>query len=173
MTKFIRTGEGVLVFVFNIALLVVPIVSNGLTAAESAKWATIIDGVAVISRTGLKIVASAQSAKPAATTVLPAPVADEVAAAPPAALTNGAPPADGAGVPAQVSEVVTPQVAAVGTDIADMGQLVADSEEFADTPSAAQSEPDQQPDAALPSGTAGLVGSNSNADSPFLAQLGG
>lgn len=198
LTKFIRTGEGVLVFLFNIALLVVPIVSSSLTAAESAKWATIIDGIAVISRTGLKMVASAQGATPAATTVAPpAPVAVEVAAEAPAAVSNGTPPADVATVPpAQGSVIVTPQVAVAGTpqvavagtpqiavagapqvvvagtDLADMGQLVDDAEEFADPPSAVQSEPDQQPAAALSFPTAGLVGSNGKSAAPFLAQLG-
>lgn len=191
LTKFIRTGEGVLVFLFNIALLVVPIVSNSLTAAESAKWATIIDGVAVISRTGLKMVASAQSASPAAAIAqLAAPVAARLAAEAPAALTDGMPPADGATVPAghgsvivtpqvavagapQVAVAGTPQVAVAGTDLADMGELVDDAEEFADPPSGVQSEPDQQPAAALLFPTAGLVGSNGKSAAPFLAQLEG
>jgi hypothetical protein len=89
-----------------------------------------------------------------------------------AALTNGAPPADGATAPPGQVSVVVAQGAAVGTDIADMGQLVGDAEEFADVPSAAQSEPDPQPDATLSLGTAGLVGSNSQPASPFLARLG-
>jgi uncharacterized protein YqgV (UPF0045/DUF77 family) len=53
--KFIRTGEGVLVFAFNVAMLVVPIVSNALSATEAVKWAAILNGVAVVSRSGLKI----------------------------------------------------------------------------------------------------------------------
>jgi hypothetical protein len=179
MAKFIRTGEGILVFAFNIALLVVPIVSNALTPAESAKWATIIDGIAVLSRTGLKMVATAQAANPPAATALPTPVVAQVAAVPaatpaaPAVLTPGAPPADGASASAaQLSEVVSPQVAAIGTDIADVGKLVGDAEEFADAPSATPSESDQQPYAVSPPPTAGLIGSNSQPASPFLARLG-
>lgn len=57
LTKFVRTGEGVLVFAFNLAMLIVPIVSSALTPEEAVKWAGIVNGVAVISRTGLKIVA--------------------------------------------------------------------------------------------------------------------
>jgi len=173
MAKFIRTGEGILVFAFNIALLVVPIVSNALTPAESAKWATIIDGIAVISRTGLKMVATAQTTKPAAATALPAPVVAQVPAATLAPLTGGAPPVDGAAAPAaQLSEVVTPQVAAIGKDTADGGTLVADAVEFADPPSATQSEPDQQPYGVSAPATAGLIGSNSQSGAPFLARLG-
>ena len=58
--KFIRTGEGILVFAFNIALVVVPIVSNALTAEQAVKWAAIINGITVLSRTGLKMVAVSQ-----------------------------------------------------------------------------------------------------------------
>ena len=57
LTKFIRTGEGVLVFAFNLTMLIVPIVSNSLSPEDAVKWAGIVNGVAVISRTGLKIVA--------------------------------------------------------------------------------------------------------------------
>jgi hypothetical protein len=184
MTKFIRTGEGILVFAFNIALVVVPIVSNALTPAESAKWATIIDGIAVISRTGLKMVASAQAGKPtapapqmtggAAAQVPAAPPTAQVTGAAPAALTSGAPAPDGsAAAPAQLSGAVMPQIATLATDIADVGQLVSDAEEFADAPSAAQSEPDQQSNAVSAPATAGLIGSNSQPPSPFVAQLGG
>lgn len=56
LTKFIRTGEGVLVFAFNLAMLIVPIVSNSLSPEDAVKWAGIVNGVAVISRTGLKVV---------------------------------------------------------------------------------------------------------------------
>jgi hypothetical protein len=56
LKKFIRTGEGVLVFAFNLAMLIVPIVSNALTPEQAVKWAGIVNGVAVISRTGLKAV---------------------------------------------------------------------------------------------------------------------
>ena len=53
--KFIRTGEGILVFAFNVAMLVVPIVSNALSATNAVKYAAILNGVAVVSRSGLKI----------------------------------------------------------------------------------------------------------------------
>ena len=56
-TKFIRTGEGVLVFAFNVAMLVVPIVSSALSAGQAVKYAAILNGVAVVSRSGLKIAA--------------------------------------------------------------------------------------------------------------------
>ena len=56
-TKFIRTGEGVLVFAFNVAMLVVPIVSSALSAGQAVKYAAILNAVAVVSRSGLKIAA--------------------------------------------------------------------------------------------------------------------
>jgi hypothetical protein len=65
LAKFIRTGEGVLVFAFNGALLVVPIVSGALTPEQAVQWAAIINGVTVVSRTGLKIVAVLESASEA------------------------------------------------------------------------------------------------------------
>jgi hypothetical protein len=58
--KFIRTGEGILVFAFNIAMVVVPIVSNSLSPAQAVKWAGIVNGIAVVARTGLKIVSVTQ-----------------------------------------------------------------------------------------------------------------
>jgi hypothetical protein len=140
MAKFIRTGEGVLVFGFNVALLVVPIVSSSLTAAQSAKWATIIDSIAVISRTGLKMVASARPKPTAAAAALGV-------ASPPAYSLIGA--AAAAGAPAATAPRMAgtpgpalPQVAAaLAPDVSAIGQLVADAEEFADPPSAAESEP--------------------------------
>jgi hypothetical protein len=62
LTKFIRTGEGVLVFAFNLTMLIVPIVSNALSPEDAVKWAGIVNGVAVISRTGLKVVAEVSKA---------------------------------------------------------------------------------------------------------------
>ena len=78
MVKFIRTGEGLLVVAFNIALLVVPIISSALTPAQAVKWAAVINGVAVVARTGLKMTSLVQTgaaAGPEATTaaVLSAP----------------------------------------------------------------------------------------------------
>lgn len=57
LAKFIRTGEGILVFLFGTAATVVPIITNSLTPAESLKWGGIVTGVALVSRTGLKAVA--------------------------------------------------------------------------------------------------------------------
>jgi hypothetical protein len=56
-TKFIRTGEGILVFAFNVAMLVVPIVTSALSPTEAVKYAAILNGIAVISRSGLKAAA--------------------------------------------------------------------------------------------------------------------
>jgi hypothetical protein len=61
MVKFVRTGEGLLVVAFNIALLVVPIVSSALTPAQAVKWAAVINGVTVVARTGLKMTSLVQS----------------------------------------------------------------------------------------------------------------
>jgi hypothetical protein len=72
LTKFIRTGEGVLVFAFNLTMLIVPIVSNALSPEDAVKWAGIVNGVAVISRTGLKVVAEVSKA----TGIEPQPIGD-------------------------------------------------------------------------------------------------
>jgi hypothetical protein len=66
MVKFVRTGEGLLVVAFNIALLVVPIISSALTPAEAVKWAAVINGVAVVARTGLKMTSLVQAGAGAA-----------------------------------------------------------------------------------------------------------
>src|SRR5580704_8350846 len=55
MVKFVRTGDGLLVVAFNIALLVVPIISSALTPAQALKCAAVINGVAVVARTRLKM----------------------------------------------------------------------------------------------------------------------
>jgi hypothetical protein len=180
MTKFIRTGEGVLVFGFNLALLVVPIVSGSLSAAQSAKWATIIDGIAVVSRTGLKMVASAQAKPPR----VAAAAALEVAATTAYSLADGG-AAGTAGVGTTASETagetaatVFPKVAAaLAPEISAIGRLVADAEEFADPPPAAQSQPAPSGNS-TPAGMNGqpqfpLVGTNSSSGVPFLTQLGG
>jgi hypothetical protein len=73
LTKFIRTGEGVLVFAFNGALLVVPIVSGALSAEQAFQWAAIINGVTVVSRTGLKIVSALESGSSAGAPPPPVP----------------------------------------------------------------------------------------------------
>ena len=109
LTKFIRTGEGVLVFAFNLTMLIVPIVSNSLSPADAVKWAGIVNGVAVISRTGLKVVAEVSKA----TGIQPQPIGDLPAGVPTVdvASTGGAP------------EVVTGP---------------SDDEEFASTPTAVE-----------------------------------
>ena len=172
LAKFIRTGEGILVFAFNLALLIVPLVSNALTPAQSAKWATIIDGIAVISRTGLKMVATAQAGQAGPAKAAVAAVAAQIAAPEQGSLATGAGATNGAATAAGQLGVVVPQLAqTVGTGISDVEQLVADAEEFADAPSAAQSEPTQY--AVSAPSTAGLIGSKSQPNSPFMAQVGG
>lgn len=166
MTKFIRTGEGVLVFAFNIALVVVPIVSNSLSAAQSAKWATIIDGIAVVSRTGLKMVAAVQT-KPTAEVAKVA----EVAAY---SLASGGLPAAAPASAGQAVGAATPQGStALGRDIAGIEQLVADAEEFASVPSAADSAPTAATNGASSQADLGPTSSNSQPNSPFLVRLGG
>ena len=89
LTKFIRTGEGVLVFAFNLTMLIVPIVSNSLSPEDAVKWAGIVNGVAVICRTGLKVVAEFSKA----TGIQPQPVGDLPAVVPIADVaTNGGAP---------------------------------------------------------------------------------
>ena len=109
MVKFVRTGEGLLVVAFNIALLVVPIISSALTPAQAVKWAAVINGVTVVARTGLKMTSLVQSGAAAAP--------DGVIAAVP----DGS---DGA-------------TAAAPIDAAHVDDLVSDSSEFASLPSGA------------------------------------
>jgi hypothetical protein len=152
LAKFIRTGEGILVFGLNLVLLIVPIVSNSLTAAESAKWAAVIDTIAVISRSGLKAIATLQNS-PGSTSpeqlaadatrlleragVDPTVAAGAVSAVSSAAEVTLAPAPVSA--PAQLSAgapAPPPEIEAAPDD-ADPGQavaLVTDAEEFADAP---------------------------------------
>lgn len=58
LTKSIRTIEGVLVALFNLAMLIVPIVTNALPPATAAKYAMIANGILVVSRTALKMMAT-------------------------------------------------------------------------------------------------------------------
>lgn len=58
MTKAVRTLEGVLVLAFNIGMVVVPIVSNALSATQAVKYAAIVNIALVVCRTGLKAVAA-------------------------------------------------------------------------------------------------------------------
>lgn len=111
MVKFIRTGEGMLVVAFNIALLVVPIISSALTPAQAVKWAAVINGVAVVARTGLKMTSLIQTgAAPGAATAA-ASEAPDVAA-------------DGT-------------TAAAPIDAGHVDDLVSDADEFANLPSVA------------------------------------
>jgi hypothetical protein len=145
LTKFIRTGEGVLVVAFNIALLVIPIVSNSLSASESAKWATIIDGIAVVCRTGLKMIAQARptgSSRQAMATSLPTPM---VAGAQGTAAVE----AIVAAAAATLSGQAPAQTATMTNDVTDVARLVSDTEEFARAPTT-NGDPSQ-----IPSITAG------------------
>lgn len=58
LTKFIRTGEGILVYAANAALVVIPIVTNALSATQAVKYGVILDSVAVAARSILKAFAS-------------------------------------------------------------------------------------------------------------------
>ena len=62
--KFIRTLEGILVVASNVALLVVPIVTNALTASQAARDAVILNTAAVVSRSVLKAVMAIGGAYP-------------------------------------------------------------------------------------------------------------
>ncbi len=64
LAKFIRTGEGILVYLANIVLILVPIVTNSLSATQAAKYAVILNSVAVFSRSILKAIASTQTSPP-------------------------------------------------------------------------------------------------------------
>jgi hypothetical protein len=75
MVKFVRTGEGLLVVAFNIALLIVPIVSSALTPAQAVKWAAVINGITVVARTGLKMTSLVQGGTAASPEAAPADAA--------------------------------------------------------------------------------------------------
>jgi hypothetical protein len=129
LTKFIRTGEGVLVFAFNLTMLIVPIVSNSLSPEDAVKWAGIVNGVAVICRTGLKVVAEVSKA----TGIQPQPVGDLSASVATADLAgNGGPPdvVTGPTQPVVVMGLTDPVV----SDVVSGGP--SDDEEFASTPTA-------------------------------------
>ena len=55
--KSIRTGEGILVYATNVALLVLGALPQGMTWQRSALYATILNGLHALSRSGLKIAA--------------------------------------------------------------------------------------------------------------------
>ena len=116
MVKFIRTGEGMLVVAFNIALLVVPIISSALTPAQAVKWAAVINGVAVVARTGLKMTSLIQAGAGAT------PAAATAAASGARWTTDGA--TDGTTAPAPI-------------DAGHVDDLVSDADEFASLPSVA------------------------------------
>jgi hypothetical protein len=120
MVKFVRTGEGMLVVAFNIALLVVPIISSALTPAQAVKWAAVINGVAVVARTGLKMTSLVRGGTGAA----PEAVAADLPEEPEAAMA-----ADPEG----------PEEATAAAPLADanIDDLVSDSDEFASLPSVA------------------------------------
>ena len=109
MVKFVRTGEGMLVVAFNIALLVVPIVSSSLTPAQAVKWAAVINGIAVVARTGLKMTSLTQAG---------------TVAAPEAAIAASPEEPEGPAAEAPI-------------DTAHIDDMVSDSDEFASLPSVA------------------------------------
>ena len=132
LTKFIRTGEGVLVFAFNLTMLIVPIVSNSLSPEDAVKWAGIVNGVAVICRTGLKVVAEVSKT----TGIEPQPIGD----LPGQAITAEAgSPASNGGAPDVVTGPTQPVVVMGPTDpvVSDVvSGGPSDDEEFASTPTA-------------------------------------
>jgi hypothetical protein len=120
MVKFVRTGEGMLVIAFNMALLVVPIISSALTPAQAVKWAAVINGVAVVARTGLKMTSLIQGGAVPAPDAVAADSTDE----PEGAMAGSAEPPEG-------------EDAAAALDDAPIDDLVSDSDEFASLPSVA------------------------------------
>jgi hypothetical protein len=135
LAKFIRTGEGVLVFAFNLTMLIVPIVSNALTPEDAVKWAGIVNGVAVICRTGLKVVSVMQGVtgiEPAQIGPVLTPAAAPVPVPAPAPAPDPEPP--------HVVTVITPPPAPVPEPApapappAPVAEEVSDDEEFASTP---------------------------------------
>lgn len=127
LTKFIRTGEGVLVFAFNLTMLIVPIVSNSLSPEDAVKWAGIVNGVALICRTGLKAVAEFSNA----TGIQPQPVGDLSALVATADLAGNGGAPDAVTGPTQPVVVMGPPVV---SDVVSSGP--SDDEEFASTPTA-------------------------------------
>lgn len=129
LTKFIRTGEGVLVFAFNLTMLIVPIVSNSLSPEDAVKWAGIVNGVAVICRTGLKAVAEFSKT----TGIQPQPVGDLSALVATADLAGNGGAPDVVTGPTQPVVVMGPTDPVVN-DVVSGGP--SDDEEFASTPTA-------------------------------------
>jgi hypothetical protein len=174
LTKFFRTGEGILVFGFNIALLVVPIVSNALTPDQSAKWAAVIDGVTVISRTGLKAVAAGTSSLGARQTAQAAEPQSAIAASPTTPTIEEATGMIAAALP-EFASIATQLPATLSADIADVESLVSDTEEFASSPSAVHSRPALQGAASssmprnYPHGHSGSAGASTR---PFRVRIG-
>jgi hypothetical protein len=121
MVKFVRTGEGLLVVAFNIALLVVPIISSALTPAQAVKYAAVINGVAVLARTGLKMTALVQAGTAVTPEAAMAAVPDGFEGTTAAAPTDAAASVD----------------SAASVDGAHIDDLVSDSDEFASLPSVA------------------------------------
>jgi hypothetical protein len=143
LTKFVRTGEGVLVFAFNLTMLIVPIVSNALSPEDAVKWAGIVNGVAVISRTGLKVVAEVSKATgiepqpignlsgQVITSDTGSPVVDDGAVdvpAPVVPVATGATPDDDA------VEVLTSTAPTSAQAMGSADPVVSDEEEFSSVP---------------------------------------
>src|ERR1039458_2351915 len=58
LTKFVRTTEGLLVLFSNVALVLVPIITNSLSAKDAATLGVILNGSTVIARSLLKGIAA-------------------------------------------------------------------------------------------------------------------
>lgn len=54
LTKLVRTTEGILVIVANIALVLIPILTTALSATTAAKLAAGLDAVTMLSRSIVK-----------------------------------------------------------------------------------------------------------------------
>jgi len=107
----------------------VPIVSNSLSPEDAVKWAGIVNGVAVICRTGLKVVAEFSKT----TGIQPQPVGDPSALVATANLAgNGGAPDLGTG-PTQPVVVIGPTDPVV-SNVVSAGP--SNDEEFASTPTA-------------------------------------
>lgn len=61
LTKLIRTGEGILVYAANVALIVVPITTSSLSATQAVKYGVALNSVTVVARSLLKAIAAVKA----------------------------------------------------------------------------------------------------------------
>ncbi len=54
--KLIRTLEGIIVVLFNLAIIIATVLPNTLTPQQSLKYATIFNSIVFVSRQGLKCI---------------------------------------------------------------------------------------------------------------------